>query len=303
MTSTPQKLPQAFNTNIVDLPLDRLLPSRAMFKGIETTRKYAQIKSSIQEIGLIEPVAITTADPKTGLHIILDGHLRVQVVRDLGIASITCLRAKDDEGYTYNKRVNRLATVQEHYMILRALERGVPEERLARVLDINMVSLHRKRNLLEGICPEVVDLLKDQHFGVDLMRHLRRMKPTRQIECTELMLSLGNFSSHYAAALLAATPGEQLIDPEKPKKFKGLAPAELARMEQEMLQVRGRFKAIEQSYGTDVLSMVLARGYIAKLIKNPTVSSYLQRHQPDFMNEFQSFVVATSFDDVSGASA
>jgi hypothetical protein len=222
MTSTPQKLPQAFNTNIVDLPLDRLLPSRAMFKGIETTRKYAQIKSSIQEIGLIEPVAITTADPKTGLHIILDGHLRVQVVRDLGIASITCLRAKDDEGYTYNKRVNRLATVQEHYMILRALERGVPEERLARVLDINMVSLHRKRNLLEGICPEVVDLLKDQHFGVDLMRHLRRMKPTRQIECTELMLSLGNFSSHYAAALLAATPGEQLIDPEKPKKFKGL---------------------------------------------------------------------------------
>ena len=288
MTSTPQKLPQAFNTNIVDLPLDRLLPSRAMSKGIETTRKYAQIKSSIQEIGLIEPVAITTADPKTGLHIILDGHLRVQVVRDLGIASITCLRAKDDEGYTYNKRVNRLATVQE---------------RLARVLDINMVSLHRKRNLLEGICPEVVDLLKDQHFGVDLMRHLRRMKPTRQIECTELMLSLGNFSSHYAAALLAATPGEQLIDPEKPKKFKGLAPAELARMEQEMLQVRGRFKAIEQSYGTDVLSMVLARGYIAKLIKNPTVSSYLQRHQPDFMNEFQSFVAATSFDDVSGASA
>jgi hypothetical protein len=42
---------------------------------------------------------------------------------------------------------------------------------------------------------------------------------------------------------------------------------------------------------------------IAKFIKNPTVSSYLQRHQPDFMNEFQSFVVATSFDDVSGASA
>ena len=99
MTSTLPKLPQAFNTNVVDLPLDRLLPSRAMSKGIQTTRKYAQIKSSIQEIGLIEPIAITPPDEKTGLHIILDGHLRVQVVRDLGLTSIICLRAKDDEGY------------------------------------------------------------------------------------------------------------------------------------------------------------------------------------------------------------
>jgi len=35
------------------------------------------------------------------------------------------LIADDDEAFTYNKRVNRLATVQEHYMIVKALERGV----------------------------------------------------------------------------------------------------------------------------------------------------------------------------------
>ena len=59
--------------------------------------------------------------------------------------------------------MNRLATVQEHYMILRALERGVPEGRLARELDVNIASIRRKRDLLDGICPEVVDMLKEQY--------------------------------------------------------------------------------------------------------------------------------------------
>jgi hypothetical protein len=47
-------------------------------------------------------------------------------------------------------------------MILRALERGVPEERLAKALDINVASLRRKRDLLDGICPEVEEMLKDR---------------------------------------------------------------------------------------------------------------------------------------------
>ena len=33
-----------------------------------------------------------------------------------------CLIADDDEAFTYNKRVNRLATIQEHYMIVKAIE-------------------------------------------------------------------------------------------------------------------------------------------------------------------------------------
>ena len=106
---------------------------------------------------------------------------------------IACLTARDDEGYTYNKRVNRLATVQEHYMVLRALDRGVPEQRLAQALDLNIASLRRKRDLLDGICPEVVEMLKDQNFSADVMRHLRKMKPSRQIECAELMCSLNNY--------------------------------------------------------------------------------------------------------------
>jgi hypothetical protein len=295
------ELPRAFDTTPLDLPLDRLLPSRPMPKDVITTHKYAQIKASMQEIGLIEPLSVMAADPKSGLHMILDGHLRLQAARELSHERIACLTARDDEGYTYNKRVNRLATVQEHYMVLRALDRGVPEQRLAQALDLNIASLRRKRDLLDGICPEVVEMLKDQNFSADVMRHLRKMKPTRQIECAELMCSLNNYSAHYAAALLAATPAESLLDPTHPKKFKGLSAAELARMEQEMSLVQTRFKAIEQSYGSDVLNMVLARGYVAKLLNNKAVASYLHRHQPDFFDEFRAIIATASLDEAAGA--
>lgn len=296
-------LPVAFDATPLELALDRLLPSRPLPKDLASSRKYAQIKASMTEIGLIEPLAVTGPDRKSGLHLILDGHLRLQAARELGHLHIACLRARDDEGYTYNKRVNRLATVQEHYMILRALERGVAEERLARALAVNIASLRRKRDLLEGICPEVVEILKDQNFPVDITRHLRKMKSGRQIECAELMVSLNNYSTSYVGALLAATPPEQLCNSEKPKKFRGLSAEQMARMEQEMSLVQARFKVIEHSYGTDVLNLVLARGYVAKLLGNKSVAAYLQRHQPEFLDEFRSIVASGSLDEGAAAPA
>ena len=52
-----------------------------------------------------------------------------------------CLVSTDDEAFTYNKRISRLAAVQEHKMILRAIERGVPEEKIAKALNINVQSV------------------------------------------------------------------------------------------------------------------------------------------------------------------
>ena len=289
-----------FEKRALDLALDRLLPTRAVSPDFRKTRKFAQIRASIQEIGIIEPLVITQADPASNLHMLLDGHLRLLAARELGLPKVTCLVSKDDEGYTYNKRVNRLATVQEHYMILRALERGVTEERLAKALDIKIESIRRKRDLLDGICEEVVEMLKDRHFSVDVTRQLKKMKPQRQIECADLMCSMNNFSVNYAAALLAATPADQMADPGTQKRFKGISASDISRMEQEMSLVQGRFKIIEQSYGNDVLNMVLARGYLLKLLSNKAVASYLQRRHPELHQEFREIVNVSSLEDAGG---
>ena len=113
------------------IPIDQILPSRKTPVGLSTSRKYRQIQSSIEEIGLIEPLAVSPIDGGKGGYTLLDGHMRLQVLRELGATEVPCLEALDDESYTYNNRVNRLSSIQEHYMIRRALDRGVSPERLA----------------------------------------------------------------------------------------------------------------------------------------------------------------------------
>src|SRR3546814_5260441 len=62
----------------------------------------------------------------------------------------------------FRSRISRMAIVQEHKMILKALEKGVSEERLARALNVNISSIRNKRRLLDGICEEVAKLLQDR---------------------------------------------------------------------------------------------------------------------------------------------
>lgn len=61
------------------------------------------------------------------------------------------------KSFTYNKRVNRLATIHEHHMIVRALERGVPEEKLARELNVDVKVIRQRRHLLAGRHPEFLE--------------------------------------------------------------------------------------------------------------------------------------------------
>jgi len=90
-------------------------------------------------------------------------------------------------------------------MIVRAIERGVSEEKLARVLNLDVRAIRRRRTMLNGVCPEVVELLKDKSVNPIAFEVLAKMKPGRQIEAAELMATAGNYSGSYAGALLAAT--------------------------------------------------------------------------------------------------
>lgn len=119
-----------FALDPLSVPLGQILPSRKMPSGLDTSRKFKQIRMSIQEIGLIEPLSVTPAIRKSAQHMLLDGHIRLIALREIGYAEAPCLVATDDESYTYNNRINRLSTIQEHYMIRRAIERGVSHERL-----------------------------------------------------------------------------------------------------------------------------------------------------------------------------
>ncbi|MFC6689417.1 ParB/RepB/Spo0J family partition protein [Jhaorihella thermophila] len=144
------------------IPVADILPVRVLGKSTKSSRKYTQIAASIREIGLVEPPVVARNAEAGGSWLLLDGHVRIEVLKDLGHDQVECLVSTDDEAFTYNKRVSRIAPVQEHRMILKAIERGVPEEKIAAALDLEPQSIRRKVRLLDGICAEAVAFLKDK---------------------------------------------------------------------------------------------------------------------------------------------
>jgi hypothetical protein len=277
----------AFEPESIFVEFSDLLPVKQLQKRIKKTKKYLQIAASIREVGIIEPPVVVRDRAKSGKFLLLDGHLRVQVLKDQGAQGVNCLVATDDEAFTYNKRINRLATIQEHRMILKAIERGVSQERIAKALDVNVSTIRHKRALLDGICKEVAELLTDKHCPTNTFRSLTRMKPLRQIEVAELMIAMDNYSVSYSKALLAATPQDQLVDSAKPKSFKGISAQQIEQMETEMAKLQREMKLIEDGYGPDHLNLVLARGYLVTLIENQEVSRYLAQNHGGILSEFR----------------
>ena len=284
----------AFNPDGVKVSLDKILPLKKVKPSVKNTIKYRQIATSIREVGVIEHLVVYPQNGNSGKYLLLDGHLRFEVLKEIGQREVFCLVSTDDEAFTYNHKVNRISPIQEHFMILRAIEKGVAEERIANTLNVDVGKIRQKRDLLDGICPEVVELLKDKHFSPNAIRVLKKMKPMRQIEVAELMIAASNYTVPYARALLATTPKEQLIEEQKPKKLEGLSPEEMARMEKEQEIVARDFKVVKDSYGKDTLNLVLACGYLSKLLDNSQIVRFLSKHYPDILSEFQQIIEATS---------
>jgi ParB-like chromosome segregation protein Spo0J len=239
----------AFERQVVVLPLSNILPMKRVPDTVKQAMRYKRIVASIAEVGIVEPLVVARRQEETGHYMLVDGHLRHAALSDLGNSEAPCLIADDDEAFTYNKRVNRLATIQEHYMIVKAIERGVSEEKLAKALNVDIKRIKTKRTLLDGVCPEVAELLKEKSVDTAVFALLRKMKPMRQIEAVELMSAMNNFTARYAQALLAATRQEDLAQPDRPKNIRGLSPEQMARMEREMDGLQREFKAVSASYG------------------------------------------------------
>lgn len=214
----------------------------------------------------------------------LDSHVRLDVFKKLGQTEVVCLVATEDEAFTYNRRISRLATIQEK-MILTAIEKGVSEERIARALHVNASSIRQKKNLLDGICPEAVELFKDKHVPINTLVQFKKMKPLRQVEATQLMAAMNKYTIAYVRSLVAATPGAMLVRPKKP--IRGLTVDQIALMENEAASLDREFKAIEHDFGTDHLDLVLTTGYLIRLLSNARVVGYLAQKFPDILAEFQ----------------
>jgi ParB-like chromosome segregation protein Spo0J len=293
----PKQVRIGFDPRGVSIPVTAILPTKQLRPMHKASQKYQQILASVREVGIIEPLIVFPQTESPDVFLLLDGHARLDVLKELGQPHARCLIATDDEAYTYNRRVNRMATIQEHVMILKAIKSGLSEERIAKTLAVDIASIRQKRDLLDGICKEAVEILKNKHLSPQVFGVLKKMKPMRQIEVAELLVTASNFSVPYTKALLAATPPNMLIDSDRSKAVEGLTPEQVAKMEKEMEVLQRDLQAVQQTHGNEMLELVLASGYVTRLFSNPRVARYLTQHHEDLCRELQAIVEGASLEN------
>src|ERR1035438_7962880 len=220
-----------FEMRKIRLSLAVILPVRQIKDPQKNIRRYQTIRASIKEVGLVEPLMVYPQKDGAGTYLLLDGHLRYFALKELGETEADCIIANDDESFTYNARISRLAPIQEHKMIVKAVQNGVRPERIAAALDVPVSVVRASMTLLDGIHAEAADLLKDKGISPKAIRFLKKVTGVRQIEIAELMVSANNFTAGDAEALTLGTPKDQLANPDEPKRKEGMTREEIAKME------------------------------------------------------------------------
>lgn len=292
------RLKAAFHSEILTLPLSEITPLKELNPRVRVTSKYKQIATSLKHVGLIEPLVVFRSD--NGKYWLLDGTLRFDILKnDTGVTEVRCLLATDDESYNYNKRVNYLPPIAEHGMILKALANGVSEERIAEALDVNVAAIRKKRHLLDGICAEAAELLKDKRVTSDGFSMLRKMKPVRQIYAAEMMVASNNYSTRFARGLLAVTKPDGLVNPEETyKRIRHTTASSKAVMEQGSDALVEELKQVEKSYTSDLLSLTIAAGYLQRMLGNTRVERHLLKHHPDLLQAIRQVLAGVNGEKV-----
>lgn len=283
----------AFLLDAVELPLEKILPSRPLKPGVKSTTRYKTIDASVREVGVIEPLVVYPPQGKSGRHLLLDGHVRLEVLRDIGKTHALCLVSTDDEACTYNHRVNRISPIQEQRMIAKAIDAGVPEARIAKALNIKLETVRKNKSRLLGICPEAIERLKDKPITDMGLRLMKKVKPYRQVEIAEVMKLSNTFTAAYAKALYLATPRDQLVD-ESGRTGSRSEPLE--QLDAEMRGLERDFVLLEETYSRDTLNLQLVRSYLKKLLANGRVHKYLAQKHAELLAQLQRVVEVSSLE-------
>ncbi|CNI33466.1 RepB plasmid partitioning protein [Yersinia intermedia] len=272
---------QCFTKQFQTFSIASLVHSKSLPINVKSSIKYKQILTSISEIGLIEPVIIFIADDDSKR--ILDGHLRIEALKDLDIKFVHCLISAVEDTYSYNKRVNRLTIIQEQKMLQKAIESGVSIDRLSAVLGTSSITLNSKLRISDGIAKEVIALLAEKNVSQSIFRILRKIKPYKQIEMVTTMISINNFTQKFALSMLHAIAPEHLINQSNKESDNKDIGKTLARLEKEMAAIQIETQNIQDEYAENNLKMVIIRSHIVKLLSNNEVLHWLYDNKNEYL--------------------
>ncbi|QBX68331.1 plasmid partitioning protein RepB C-terminal domain-containing protein [Serratia quinivorans] len=273
---------QCFSNHFHLYPVENLSPSRTIPVNVRSSNKYKQILTSIAEIGLIEPIIIFISE--NGEHKILDGHLRIEALKDLTITHAHCLISPVEDTYSYNKRVNHLTILQEQRMLQKAVESGVSLEKLCAVLGLSQGIINTRLRISEGISKEALALLADKNVSQNVFDVLRKIKPHKQMDFVTTMVTLNNVTKKFALSMLHTLPAEHLVrKPDNAHEDKDIVKT-LARLEKEMAALQVETQDIQNEFAENNLNLMVVRSYIAKILSKNEVIHWLYDNKSEYLD-------------------
>ena len=78
-----QTVGPGFEPTTASIPIAAILPVKQLPATVAKSAKYAQIAASIREVGLIEPPVVARNQSQKDTFILLDGHVRLQVLKEM----------------------------------------------------------------------------------------------------------------------------------------------------------------------------------------------------------------------------
>jgi ParB-like chromosome segregation protein Spo0J len=87
-------------TKKIRVSLAAIFPGRKVKDPEKTVPRFKTIRASIKEVGLVEPLTVRQRKGEAGAYLLLDCHLRLLALKELGETEVDCVIVNDDESFT-----------------------------------------------------------------------------------------------------------------------------------------------------------------------------------------------------------
>lgn len=150
---------------------------------------------------------------------------------------------------------------------------------------LNAVMSDPDRNEVEVRATDAKSLLESKPVSPKAWSFIARMNPTRQIEAARLMIASGCYNAPYARALISVTDASLIKDRGRPRLL--MESPSRKNANQEITDLADKLKSVSGVTGTDLLIVLIARGYIQRLLGNLPITKYLRRHWADVHDDLE----------------
>jgi hypothetical protein len=123
-------------------------------------------------------------------------------------------------------------------------------------------------------------MLRDKKLSLELFSILRKMKAIGQIATVELMVLRNDYSVSFAKTRLAISPPALLTQASIARQNKANADAADTLLGEDTDGIIQNLKAVEETYGTDVLTLTVSCAYLTRLFSEDKIRHYLARNHP-----------------------